>query len=690
MEKRGGIRGGARPDERRRALLRWACIALWALAVLSFSFWLACQRSFVLNYNPVNGDWQSYNAFRRVLAGQAPYADFANYVGMAPLVLNLPFLWLNGSFAASMFATNFTCNIAFCLCVLAVFWLATRNLPVSLLASALGSKLVSAGVVSLLAGPVYSGYFTALYQNLYTPSNSMRIARLFWPFALALGWLVAGRLRLWRGGAPRPLADAPRSPLFCAGLGALAGLGVTWSNDFGLAAAFAALVGLAALLARLGPGVKTYLRNLGLFLAALAAGAFLSACLVTGGRPLAYFRFTFGVGQTQYFYFNGTSGRALLPYVFTNTRLLLYTLPYAAFLVWCLVRLVRRRLGDAGILAAFLALSVLAGSYAYVLSGSGYNFTEALEGFFWLGLAALLLRGLLWLLRRRRRQASLAAAALLCVASLVIAASAAADVSALAARPREGAYFEQLGGYSSYIGALRDAAEFTAGGQVFSVYATGLEAVKGQFQPSGFDYIIHALGDEARAAYLENFKRGNYPFAQTMNLPLESWLCLENWDFYRLLAAGYKRAATTEYSWLWTRTEQDRHLDIEAEVTMRPEGAGWVVEVSGPPGESFVADVKLSYKTRFTSPGGALLCLGRRCVAVGVDDPVYPGAERVWGYFAAESDALYLPVTVENGYGSAVLSPCDAAYVQLELENAQLAGALPSLRVPAPGQEAGQ
>ena len=88
--------GGQRP----------ARFVLFALAVAAFSFALAYERVAVLSYNPVNGDFQSYNVFRRMLAGQAPYADFANYIGMAPVVVNLPFML----FGAGQFCPEPVCD----------------------------------------------------------------------------------------------------------------------------------------------------------------------------------------------------------------------------------------------------------------------------------------------------------------------------------------------------------------------------------------------------------------------------------------------------------------------------------------------------------------------------------------------------------------------------------------------------
>lgn len=250
-------------------------------------------------------------------------------------------------------------------------------------------------------------------------------------------------------------------------------------------------------------------------------------------------------------------------------------------------------------------------------------------------------------------------------------------------RPREGHYVEALGGWVNYPVALDAAAALTEGEEVFSLYATGLELVKGSFQPSGYDYVIHALGGEARAAYLASFEQGRYPWAQTTALELERWLCVENWDIYRRIAANYERSMRTEYSWLWRRAA-DQHLDPEAldvAVATKMEDGRLEIEITAEPGANFTADICVSYTTGFSSAGGAVLSLGRRCVAAALPDPVGDG-DTVWGYFAAENEALRLPIAVRNGHGTATLVPCDPNQVWLAYSRVALEGVLPDLRAP--------
>lgn len=165
----------------------------WGLAVAAVSLSMALGRVSVCDYVSINGDFQSYNVFRRILAGQTPYLDFVNYIGMAPVWINLPLVALNNTFAGSLFATNFTSNLLFSAAVLIWVYLVVRRLSAAMVVSAALTKFVSSGLLATVGGPA-GAYLTQLFQGLYSPGNSMRIARLFLPFLLAgtaLLWLAA-------------------------------------------------------------------------------------------------------------------------------------------------------------------------------------------------------------------------------------------------------------------------------------------------------------------------------------------------------------------------------------------------------------------------------------------------------------------------------------------------------------------
>lgn len=666
---------------KRKKSLRTVILCFYLLALIGFSLSLACERTVVCSYVSINGDFQSYNVFRRMLAGQIPYLDFANYIGMAPVWLNLPLVaLLGGKFSASLFVTSFTSNLLFSLSVLVIFYLATGSPELSMAVSALCSKLVSTRLLTLLGWP--GRILDELFAQLYTPSNSMRVARCFLPFALVLLALIAERL------CGTSLLQWLTRPAGCGAVGLVLGFFLPWSSDYGLACIATGLV-LAVLAHLLFYKTKRWsdqatakpaaLPCLGLLLAGCAAGAAISAFLVTGGHPAAFWQALGAVGSAQYYYFAGCDGLPVLVYLFRCGEFWAWAAALCLFLVPATVRLARGTLSSRGVLLYYAMAAQLCGTLAYLLSGSGYHFKEALVVYtvlLWLALGAA---GLLKLLNEKTwtRAVGYGALGLGCIAGLWLGGDGALHLLGHTETPLTGAYIEALGGYNENTGALIDAAQLTEGEEVFSVYATGLETVLGQFQPTGYDYIIHALGEDARRQYVETFAAGDYRWVQTPAYPVENWLTGQNWPFYRLLYRNYQKTFRTEYSWLWERTG-DQTLPTAVEVSVIPHEQGGVTLVcTADQPVNGIAEVQLDYSTSFTGPAAAALCLGRRAVTVGTGSFFEDDTSSSSYTLPGEGRAEIIPVILQDGVGRTNLVGMPQDHITVTVENVRVLDLLP-------------
>lgn len=652
---------------------RRALIALYLLAIFMMSWQFAAERSSLCDYVSINGDFQSYNVFRRMLAGQTPYLDFANYIGMAPVFVNLPLVALNNSFSTSLFVTTFTSNVLFCLGVLMLIYLISENLPLSLVSSALVSKVVSTGIFLRLLGPKYGYLFTERFKGLFTPSNSMRGTRSFLPFLLVALAMLAALLYKKKTGHTLNWIDALARPAWVAGAGAMCGVFVVWSNDYGVAVIGAALVLLLVLqAAKHHLKAALFFRNLAAFGAACAAGAFLSITLVTAGHPLAWLSATGQSAEYQFFYFNGTDGKNVLTYLFTNGLLWLFVGLCLIFFGCALYKLLKKQATNRLVYLVFIALTVVAATFIYVLGGSGFNCREPLEAMVILGLCAYILRGLLYLFRRWEKGIAMASLAVLICLSGYYTLQAVCYTP-----PQQGSYIEGFKGRSTLTKELVEAAALVGDAPVFSTYATGLELVTEQFQPTGCDYIIHALGSDTQRRYARQFRQGDYPFAHTSALPVETWVANQNWFFYRELLPNYRQIFKSEYGWLWERCPS---RELDAQVTCRVERldeSRVKIICTSSTTEEFTADIKVRYTTRFDGLWNGILSLGRRavlangsCISGGASQGIaLPGA----------SDETFLPVYMENGQGEILLTGAYGEGVLLELEQAEFIRALPVL-----------
>lgn len=658
----------------------WAPWVLWAIAVVAFSTYLAYERVVVCSYSSINGDFQSYNVFRRMMDGQIPYVDFSNYIGMAPVYLNYPFVkLLGGSFRDSLFVTNFTAHILFCVCAFLVLWMTSGSRNISLLLSCTMAKIVSTQIHYQILGPKYGWIFNERFTGIYTPSNSMRIARCFLPFLL-VGVTVLFLRVCCRNKSENALLHLGEKPQGNICFGFILGLAITWGGEYGLACIAVVMIILIFLhIAEYRLRLIKALWNFTAFFIALAIGALLSMTLVTAGHPAAWMRSFLATGEYQSFYFSGLVRETVVEDLVMNRDFWISAVPFVVCLLWLTIRLFQRKMTDNQLMLYFLVAAVLAGTVAYILTGSGFSCREPLQVFTLIALLG-------WTIGLIRRWNGwrcwckwIRCAQLLMM--VFVAAYLGMQGSAAAAgktdTPVSGQYVPALEGYADVYDALITADEITGDDLVFSVYATGLETVKNQFQPTGYDYIIHALGEDAQDHYVRTFRDGAYRWVQTPRMAVDGWLAMENWYFYREIYRNYQKKYETEYSWLWEYTgDQTLDASVAIDITYEDDGSV-VVDLTADKTDTFIADVYLSYETQFKNVGAMLLGLGRENVKI-TSLGVYPEEELTYNCQNLGGDSeTYFPVVMKNGKGKIVLRGFDVDGLCVMNVSAEFCTALP-------------
>ena len=166
-------------------------------------------------------------------------------------------------------------------------------------------------------------------------------------------------------------------------------------------------------------------------------------------------------------------------------------------------------------------------------------------------------------------------------------------------------FVPELGGWiGDQAEKLATEKELTAGKRLFGTYSSALEAMTGQLQPTGTDYIIHALGDRQRLAYLQTFQQGNFDIVVTPSpkvAPPERWSRNANWWFYRELYRYWQPVANTFQSGgmhlFWERTGTDNNLNVKTTTAATLQGDGTVLVTVTAADADFcgVADVTLHY-----------------------------------------------------------------------------------------------
>lgn len=135
---------------------------------------------------------------------------------------------------------------------------------------------------------------------------------------------------------------------------------------------------------------------------------------------------------------------------------------------------------------------------------------------------------------------------------------------------------------------------------LWSTYSSYLEWKRGQFHPS-FDYIIHALGPENRAAYATSFQALKPDVVQTIEptyTMYEEWLEVNHWDFYRPLLRDYALVAGGPWSFFWFRRNAsfDERPQLIADTPIPPGQLGIALDGGAVPKDSLgLFEVTLHY-----------------------------------------------------------------------------------------------
>lgn len=626
------------------------------------------KRIFTVDFFAINGDFQNYNVFRRLLDGQLPYTDFANYLGMGVLLLNLPFLLFSNSFASSLFITNFSTCLIYIWMVTLVVYLITKHKPFAFLMGSFAPLFEAA------AGEIpFLDFLTEGFYLVY-PGNSMRTTRAFLPFLLVGLFLLTGRLFLKRG-TPPPLTARLFRPRFLLILGFVLGGCFLWSNDFG-AACLASAFGLLILLYLLDREHRWRKKAGGLLLFVLSAsvGFLCCAMLVTRGHLTDYLRFTAGVADYQFWYYGLKMNKILtLPEVFSDPMYVWMWVWFTAALGVFLFRVVKKRAEDFDLLLMFVYLSTMTASLIY-LYGSGHYAYEGLFLTTTLLVGATLCLPLVKAVVRHVPQLFVRCCIIGLCALLLFNSTMIWDYAGRLDNQRSPryAYVAQMRGWTKYGSSILYAADYIGDAPVFSTYASALELVTGQFQPTGVDYIIHTMGDGQRQRYLDAFLTGNYPYVTTIRGDYdryEYWARRTNWFFYRELYRRYRPSAiTTDYALIWEKASGSNLVDTPSSVILsRLTDASQRILVTLPEHSGkVIADLKISYRSSWTKDRWKEMAY-KRVVSV------WDGGEKFFTkdnnecyFLPPESEETYIPLVIEDGRGTLDITVFPTCCTKLE------------------------
>lgn len=684
-------------DTTKQTLRRLAPWAALLILLAGFAAVRGLEDCFVIDYDITNGDFQNYNPVRHLLAGQAPYKDFTVYLGAGELYGVAAILLLVGNtFARSMFAAEFLTWFCFELLVLAVCRAVFRT---GRAARAMTAAL-SAYCLLAVQGTNLPG-MNWLRNLLGYASSSGNSARMIRSGALPIAVLLCGvALCLWRAFPPK--ADAkglrkylPLGPTLAVPF--IAGAMVPWSNDMGASMYLAVSLAYGLFLLRqYGTKIKTVALRVGQYIVVSVLGLGISVTLISWGHPLSWLRQTRGASAYQSWYYSSGQGEKL--YYLSELNLdwsfwVMLVLAVVFAVVIFRARSQENAVRAAGLFA--LCLGMAFWNILYCLLSSAQNGPDG-------GAKALLAilvpvfaaAGLAWLAGHKEQVFSLLRRGLPPVAALfgcaVLALGTWQQIDARIQGREEG--YTRVAALGGWLGdkaeKLATEQSILAGRTVWSTYASALEAMEGQLQPSGTDYIIHVLGDGQRAAYLQQFQAGGFDLVQTPSYKVtsyERWSRNANWWFYRELYRYWVPVGNTfvcggmHIFWQRNGVDNDMGVATTVDIEQTAENVVTITVTADDPTFCGVADLTLHYS--HTVDADFLLRGG-----VGSYLHVSPDTEKrlceeagreslnCEFFIPTDKDTYSIPVTMENGVGTVTLTslPGDAAH--LTVSSAEVTG----------------
>lgn len=621
------------------------------------------------DFYPINGTFQNYNPVRRLLAGQIPGRDFQDYLGLGHLFSGtLATLLLGGSYRASLMAFSvLTFGTVILLCM-ALGRSIVKSWPVVLAAC-------NFVLVMILVQPDFFTGFLVLHKDVLDAlsyaagsGNSARFIRgMAAPLCCVLYW--SGERLSERLLKKRPRLAARRGLLSLCLAGALGGFAFLWSSDHGICCWLC--LGVLAFLTAWRRSGKFYRALLGVLVygAASAAAAVVLGEVLTLGHLGQWMQGVFGTGGYQGWYFNSPDKSHYLFDVDLSFPVAVQALVCVAYLV----RLLLDRATPGAVfrwgIPAFINMEGFAAVNAYRLISSGDAKEAALAGLF----ITLLFEGLglagKWAAAIRDRARPIHAAVLVMGFAWVVSAGK-AELLGWAGAGGQGTWFPALGGVvTSLQDDLSGAHEFLRGEAFFSTYASAQEVVEGTFQPSGTDYIIHALGDGGRERYVDAFSQGEFSYAATILEDFDPWATWEmraDWYFHRLLYEGWHPVYANSYELYWERgaggvlprAPEVEVIDVDAstkKLVIRTDEtvngmADVYVDYAVEKAPGLLSALAFQPMVRVENTGTSFVDPGFYKSTTGVEEPYYDS-----NYLRPEGREA-VPICVVDGYGEVTLT----------------------------------
>ena len=624
------------------------------------------------DFGPLNGTFQDFNPIRRFLSGQIPYKDFSDYLGLGHLYL--------GTFTTILFGKSYMASkTAFVFLPFFCLSLISLALGIAIMNSLKRSLAVTGMFLSLLLiKPLFFTNIITFNEEIqkafdYTlkNGNSARMVRCF-ILPLVCLILLSGMYYY-----KNKRITSKKLCLICFAL--FSGFCLPWSNDYGISTYICLLIFFIVItFSRTRSIKKTLLLTITDVIISLI-GIAVSVEILTFGNLPNWLNTTFGIGGYQSWYPNTEKHF----YVFNIDLTWSSTLQVLLCIIY-LIKIFKAKGSAASVsrygipflgnLTGFCALNeyyMISGDSARECSLIILTITVLFEFIsFFLSLFSL---------HEDKLNQMMIIVSFVCIICWLVPAVY-NDVFLRKMYPKEGTYIPQMGGNVTELGSsLIKTKSFLGDDKIFSTYASAMELVTDQFQPTGTDYIIHVLGDTNREKYLNVFRTGDFRYTSTIKesfSPWEYFIRRSNWFFYRELYRNWHPVYSNQYQMYWERNDasQNNVVNLNASESrievIQEEATKAKIIIKTDETITGFADVKLDYSIDKNVSSTAKLMFQRMLY---VSEDAYELSELPWygTNYLRDHNVEYIPVTIVDGYGEILLSSVPQENTHLSIKNVE-------------------
>lgn len=624
------------------------------------------------DFYPINGTFQNFNPVRRFLAGQVPFRDFQDYLGMGHLYLGSFVTYLfGGTYLSSLKAFSFLTILSFAFISLMIGFAVFKKKFTAIVFtdSILVIIVIQPLFLELLSG---TAEIREALNAALSPGNSARFVRgMILPITCFIILLANAVYKKFIQNIPSR-KDSRNVAVLCA-TGLISGFSFLWSNDYGISC-WVCLV-IMTFVCIFSKTRKIDLAFAGTLLEAILSvlGIYIFSWVFTGGHSDQWFSSVFGTGQYQSWYYNSNkscyifdvdfsyimlvqafvSGIYLIKIFITradSSTLLRYGIPaFANMVSFCAVNEYKLLSGNSSREFALVVLffTLFAELCHYVGSFHGWENISRII------VIVIAVSEISWIISSLKNE------------------------MVFFLERKKGDYIEALGGnVTSLQNDLKEASEFLKGEDFFSTYASAQEVVEDTYQPSGTDYIIHVLGDKHRGNYLNSFRTEDFKYAVTIReayTPWEYWLQRANWFFYRELYKNWHPVYANTYELYWERNSENDKYELNGDFKVEIQEIDASVKklvIQTDASVNGVADVFLEYacqkKNRMLSNllFQSFVQVQNTGIELSDDDGFYQS-----NYLRA-AGTEFIPIQIVNGYGEVTLTAIPDESVELVIYEA--------------------